>query len=26
VDELIEQGRLETTGGPYPVLRIPIAA
>ena len=22
VDELIEQGRLETTGGPYPVLRI----
>jgi ATP-dependent DNA helicase RecQ len=22
VDELIEQGRLETTGGPYPVLRV----
>ena len=23
VDELIETGRLETTGGPYPVLRLP---
>jgi ATP-dependent DNA helicase RecQ len=23
VDELIEAGRLETTGGPYPVLRLP---
>jgi ATP-dependent DNA helicase RecQ len=23
VDELIEAGRLETTGGPYPVLRVP---
>ena len=23
VDELIESGRLETTGGPYPVLRLP---
>jgi hypothetical protein len=22
VDELIEEGRLETTGGPYPVLRV----
>ena len=26
VDELIEAGRLETTGGPYPVLREPAAA
>jgi ATP-dependent DNA helicase RecQ len=26
VDELIEAGRLETSGGPYPVLRIPIGA
>ena len=26
VDELIEQGRLQTTGGPYPVLRLPGAA
>ena len=26
VDELIEEGRLETTGGPYPVLRIPAGA
>jgi ATP-dependent DNA helicase RecQ len=25
VDELIEAGRLETTGGPYPVLRMPAA-
>jgi ATP-dependent DNA helicase RecQ len=25
VDELIEEGRLETTGGPYPVLRVPVA-
>jgi ATP-dependent DNA helicase RecQ len=24
VDELIDQGRLETTGGPYPVLRLPV--
>ena len=23
VDELIDEGRLETTGGPYPVLRLP---
>jgi hypothetical protein len=22
VDQLIEQGRLETSGGPYPVLRV----
>jgi ATP-dependent DNA helicase RecQ len=22
VDELIDEGRLETTGGPYPVLRV----
>jgi ATP-dependent DNA helicase RecQ len=26
VDELIESGRLETTGGPYPVLRVPAHA
>jgi ATP-dependent DNA helicase RecQ len=26
VDELIDAGRLETSGGPYPVLRIPVAA
>jgi ATP-dependent DNA helicase RecQ len=26
VDELIEAGRLETSGGPYPVLRLPIGA
>ena len=26
VDELIEEGRLETTGGPYPVLRVPAGA
>jgi len=26
VDELIEAGRLETSGGPYPVLRIPLGA
>jgi ATP-dependent DNA helicase RecQ len=26
VDELIEAGRLETSGGPYPVLRVPIGA
>ena len=26
VDELIEEGRLETSGGPYPVLRLPAAA
>jgi len=26
VDELIEAGRLETTGGPYPVLRVPVGA
>jgi hypothetical protein len=26
VDELIEAGRLETSGGPYPVLRIPVGA
>jgi ATP-dependent DNA helicase RecQ len=26
VDELIDAGRLETTGGPYPVLRLPVAA
>jgi ATP-dependent DNA helicase RecQ len=26
VDELIDSGRLETTGGPYPVLRLPVAA
>ena len=26
VDELIEAGRLETTGGPYPVLRLPAGA
>jgi len=26
VDELIEAGRLETSGGPYPVLRLPVAA
>ncbi len=26
VDELIEEGRLETTGGPYPVLRLPAGA
>jgi len=26
VDELIEAGRLETTGGPYPVLRLPARA
>jgi ATP-dependent DNA helicase RecQ len=24
VDELIDEGRLETTGGPYPVLRLPL--
>ena len=24
VDELIEAGRLETSGGPYPVLRVPV--
>ena len=26
VDELIGAGRLETSGGPYPVLRLPAAA
>jgi ATP-dependent DNA helicase RecQ len=26
VDELIDSGRLETTGGPYPVLRVPAHA
>ncbi|MGH2802274.1 MAG: RecQ family ATP-dependent DNA helicase [Thermoleophilaceae bacterium] len=26
VDELIDAGRLETTGGPYPVLRVPARA
>jgi ATP-dependent DNA helicase RecQ len=26
VDELIEAGRLETSGGPYPILRLPIGA
>jgi hypothetical protein len=26
VDELIEAGRLETSGGPYPVLRLPLGA
>jgi ATP-dependent DNA helicase RecQ len=26
VDELIDSGRLETTGGPYPVLRVPAGA
>jgi ATP-dependent DNA helicase RecQ len=26
VDELLEEGRLETTGGPYPVLRLPARA
>ena len=26
VDELIEAGALETTGGPYPVLRLPARA
>ena len=26
VDELLEEGRLETTGGPYPVLRLPVGA
>jgi hypothetical protein len=26
VDELIEEGRLETTGGAYPVLRLPAPA
>jgi ATP-dependent DNA helicase RecQ len=26
VDELIEAGRLETSGGPYPVLRVPLGA
>ncbi|MGH2743725.1 MAG: RecQ family ATP-dependent DNA helicase [Thermoleophilaceae bacterium] len=26
VDELIEAGRLETSGGPYPVLRVPVGA
>jgi superfamily II DNA helicase RecQ len=26
VDELIDSGRLETTGGPYPVLRLPAHA
>jgi ATP-dependent DNA helicase RecQ len=26
VDELIDAGRLETSGGPYPVLRIPVHA
>ena len=26
VDELIESGRIETTGGPYPVLRLPARA
>jgi ATP-dependent DNA helicase RecQ len=26
VDELIDAGRLETSGGPYPVLRIPVGA
>jgi len=26
VDELIDAGRLETSGGPYPVLRLPVAA
>jgi ATP-dependent DNA helicase RecQ len=26
VDELLEAGRLETTGGPYPVLRVPARA
>jgi ATP-dependent DNA helicase RecQ len=26
VDELIEAGRLETSGGPYPVLRLPVGA
>ena len=26
VDELIEEGRLETTGGAYPVLRMPVHA
>ena len=26
VDELIEEGRLETTGGAYPVLRLPAHA
>jgi ATP-dependent DNA helicase RecQ len=26
VDELIDAGQLETTGGPYPVLRLPVAA
>ena len=24
VDELIDEGRLETTGGPYPVLRVAV--
>ena len=26
VDELLDEGRLETTGGPYPVLRLPAEA
>jgi ATP-dependent DNA helicase RecQ len=26
VDELIDAGRLETSGGPYPVLRVPVGA
>ena len=26
IDELIEEKRLQTTGGPYPVLRAPVAA
>ena len=26
VDELIESGALETSGGPYPVLRLPAHA
>jgi ATP-dependent DNA helicase RecQ len=26
VDELIDAGRLETSGGPYPVLRLPVGA
>jgi hypothetical protein len=26
IDELIEQGALETTRGPYPVLKVPAAA
>ena len=26
VDELIDEGRIETSGGPYPVLRCPSAS